>query len=422
VALSTRGGPGLPESRDNLAQFQRPDQARTLLSRDPTGDAVGQVLLVEDDPIVRQAYTKVLRTSGLELETACDGLEALEMVRAGAYDAVVSDINMPRLSGIEFLRALREEALDVPVVLVTGGPALETAVRAVEYGAYRYLTKPVDIEALRDTVRGAAEVGEAARKRRASGGGHAPAVSLRPSAEERAEAQQLQETLAQLWLGYQPIIEGRPAPPHLYGYEALVRSDGPLNRPAEILAAAEKQGRLFELGREIRRRVAAAAATAPRGVLLFVNLHARDLEDPDLFDDAAPLSAVADRVVLELTERSTLGEVPELERRVARLREMGFRLAVDDLGAGYAGLSSFASIEPDVVKLDMSLVRGVDVSPLKQSVVRSVLRLADELGIPVISEGIELPAERDALAALGCALFQGFLYGKAERGFQKPRL
>ncbi len=107
---------------------------------------------------------------------------------------------------------------------------------------------------------------------------------------------------------------------------------------------------------------------------------------------------------------------------MAQLREMGFRLAVDDLGAGYAGLASFTRIEPDVVKLDMSLVRGVDGSPLKQSVVRSVLNLASELATDVVSEGIEVPAERDTLAALGCRLFQGYLFGKPEPGFAPPRL
>jgi EAL domain-containing protein (putative c-di-GMP-specific phosphodiesterase class I) len=381
---------------------------------------VSQVLLVEDDPIVRLAYIKVLRTSGLDLETAEDGVEALEKVRGGAFDAVVSDINMPRLSGIDFLRRLRELSLDVPVVLVTGGPALETAMRAVEFGAYRYLTKPVDIEALATTVRGAAEQGQRSRQRRAEAPPPVPPMPLGPSEEEIAYAQSFDDTLAHLWLGFQPIVEWNGRCVH--GYEALVRSDGAFARPNEILAAAEKLGRLADLGRAIRRRVAALSTAAPAGARLFVNLHARDLEDPDLMDRQAPLSRIASRVVLEVTERTALEEVSGIEARVEQLREMGFQLAVDDLGAGYAGLASFACIEPDVVKLDMSLVRGVDVSPLKQSVVRSVLGLSEELGIDVISEGIELPAERDALAALGCHLFQGYLFGKPERGFQRPKM
>jgi EAL domain-containing protein (putative c-di-GMP-specific phosphodiesterase class I)/ActR/RegA family two-component response regulator len=380
---------------------------------------VSQVLLVEDDPIVRLAYTKVLRSSGLQLDTATDGMEALAKVAGGGFDAVVSDINMPRLSGIDFLRKLRELSLDVPVVLVTGGPALETAVRAVEYGAYRYLTKPVDIEALASTVCGAAELGKRTRQARSDGAALTPAPSLAPSPEELAYAASFDETLAQLWIAFQPIVDwgGRK----LHGYEALVRSDGPFARPNEILAAAEKLGRLADLGRAIRRRVASQVAASPAQVSLFVNLHARDLEDPDLVDRASALAQVADRVVLEITERAALEEISDIHARVAQLRALGFRLALDDLGAGYAGLASFASIEPDVVKLDMSLVRGVDVSPLKQSVVRSVVGLAADLRIQVISEGIELPAERDALVALGGNLFQGYLFGRPERGFLKPR-
>jgi EAL domain-containing protein (putative c-di-GMP-specific phosphodiesterase class I)/ActR/RegA family two-component response regulator len=381
---------------------------------------VSQVLLVEDDPIVRLAYMKVLRTSGLDLDTAADGMEALEKVRGGGFDAVVSDINMPRLSGIDFLRALRELSLDVPVVLVTGGPALETAVRAVEYGAYRYLTKPVDIEALATTVRGAAEVGQKARERRDARPALASPPAFPPTADEIDFAQSFDESLAQLWIGFQPIVDWKNR--RVHGYEALVRSDGPFARPNEILAAAEKLGRLTDLGRAIRRRVATHASARPPGALLFVNLHARDLEDSELMDKGAPLSRLASNVVLEVTERTALEEVGDIAARVGRLRDMGYRLAVDDLGAGYAGLASFASIEPDVVKLDMSLIRGVDVSPLKQSVVRSVIGLAQELGIDVISEGIELPAERDTLALLGGRLFQGYLFGKPERGFPRARI
>ncbi len=201
---------------------------------------MSQVLLVEDDPIVRLAYIKVLRTSGLDLETAADGMEALEKVRGGAFDAVVSDINMPRLSGIDFLRRLRELSLDVPVVLVTGGPALETAMRAVEYGAYRYLTKPVDIEALASTVRGAAEQGQRARQRRSEAPPSVPPAPLGPSEEEIAYAQSFDDTLAHLWMAFQPIVEwnGRC----LHGYEALVRSDGAFARPDETPGRRREAG------------------------------------------------------------------------------------------------------------------------------------------------------------------------------------
>jgi EAL domain-containing protein (putative c-di-GMP-specific phosphodiesterase class I) len=94
------------------------------------------------------------------------------------------------------------------------------------------------------------------------------------------------------------------------------------------------------------------------------------------------------------------------------LRRLGYRLAVDDLGAGYAGLTSFAALNPHVVKLDMSLVRGADHEPVKQRVIASMTSLCKEFGIMVVAEGIETTAERDTVIALGCDLVQGFLLGR----------
>jgi EAL domain-containing protein (putative c-di-GMP-specific phosphodiesterase class I) len=148
-----------------------------------------------------------------------------------------------------------------------------------------------------------------------------------------------------------------------------------------------------------------------------VNLHASDLEDEHLADPAAPLAAHAGRVVLEITERAALDGVQGVPERLAALRRLGYRVAVDDLGAGYAGLASFPALQPEVVKLDMALVRNVDQSPLQQRVIRSVVELGRELRMMVVSEGIETPAERDALAALGCDVFQGYLFARPARGF-----
>jgi len=148
-----------------------------------------------------------------------------------------------------------------------------------------------------------------------------------------------------------------------------------------------------------------------------VNLHPVDLEDEDLYDPAAPLSRVAPRVVLEITERASLSDVPELASRLARLRALGFRIAVDDLGAGFAGLASFARLRPEVVKIDMSLVRGVESDPVRQKLVDSITHASHDLGILVVAEGIESAAERDVLTALEVDLLQGYLFGRPERAF-----
>src|SRR5262249_7747473 len=155
-----------------------------------------------------------------------------------------------------------------------------------------------------------------------------------------------------LWMAYQPIVDA--ASGRIFAYEALVRTrTGVFPHPGALLEAAEQLSRLADLGRWIRRGV--AGVPAPGAVRLFGNLHPPELADADLVEPGAPLSRIAKRVVLEITERAALAEIPDCEKRVAALRGLGFRIAIDDLGAGYAGLSSLAALGADVVKLDMAL-------------------------------------------------------------------
>src|SRR4029079_10187530 len=107
----------------------------------------------------------------------------------------------------------------------------------------------------------------------------------------------------------------------------------------------------------IRERAAQLIVSGTVPELLFMNVHPEDLTDDTLLDPHAPLSRVASRVVLEVTERASLEKMTGVAERIRGLRELGFRIALDDLGAGYAGLTSFATLTPDVVKVDMSLVR-----------------------------------------------------------------
>jgi EAL domain-containing protein (putative c-di-GMP-specific phosphodiesterase class I) len=87
-------------------------------------------------------------------------------------------------------------------------------------------------------------------------------------------------------------------------------------------------------------------------------------------------------------------------------------VAVDDLGAGYAGLTSFAMLSPEVVKIDMSLVRGIDQNPVTQRIIRSVVTLCRDMRVNLVAEGVETAAERDTLLALGCDLLQGYFFGR----------
>ncbi|MCI0749888.1 MAG: EAL domain-containing protein [Nevskiales bacterium] len=369
--------------------------------------------MADDEPALLRAYARLLRQAGYTVEEAVDGNRAAQLVAESDFDAIVSDIDMPGVNGVELLRRVRGRNLDVPVVLITGQPAVDTAVRAVEYGALRYLIKPVDEKVLVSSVGRAVRLHRMARLKR-------QALSLRGKGAEQPgdlvglEAS-LNRALQSLWMAYQPVVSWTGK--SLFGFEALLRSSEPaLPDPGAVLAAAERLGRLEELGRCIRANVASVVARAPAGCV-FVNLHIRDLLDSSLYEESSPLTRVAERVVLEITEHAMLDEVKDVRQCVARLRALGFRIAIDDLGAGYAGLTSFAYLEPDVVKLDMSLVRNVHDHSTKRKLIESMTTLCREMGMQVVAEGVEALEERDALIECGCDLLQGHLFAKPARPF-----
>lgn len=383
------------------------------LACDPTPSR-GRLLLVDDDPALLRAFARMLSADGYAVDTRADGEAAVEAVRQSRYDAIVSDIDMPRLDGVAMLERIRAHDLDVPVVLVTGNPTLDTAMAAVEHGALRYVPKPVEGDKLRRIVRDAVRLHRLARAKR-------EALELVGSEDNFAGDRagltaSFGRALDTLWMAYQPIVSWSRR--EVFGYEALLRSrEQSLPHPGAVLDAAERLDRVHELGRIIRGRAAEPVARMPEGAMLFVNLHARDLLDDHLFDRTTPLANVAGRVVLEITERASLHHVRDVVARIARLRDMGFRIAVDDLGAGYAGLTSFAQLEPEVVKLDMSLVRGVHGQPTKLTLVRTMIAMCRELGMQVVAEGIETTEERDAIVDAGCDLMQGYLFAKPGPAF-----
>ncbi len=379
-----------------------------------SGPSRGRILVVDDEESLLRAIGRKLTLLGYEVDMEGDGAKAVALLDERTFDAIFSDIDMPKMSGIELLQTVRQRDLDVPVVLMTGNPDVRTAVAAVELGAIQYLIKPFDINEIDKVVSRAVRLNRMARLKRealvllSNGGlGEADRVALEASFDRALDT---------LWMAYQPIV--RVADRSVFGYEALLRSEQKaLPHPGAILDAAERLDRLTDLGRRIREAACAPVADAPPQAVFFVNLHSRDLMDGTLLSPRAPLSSFADRVVLEITERASLDGVTDVRAKIAELRKMGFRIAIDDLGAGYAGLTSFATLDPEFVKLDMSLVRDVDSNPRKEMLVRSMTSLCKELGILVVAEGVETARERDVLVEIGCDLLQGYLFAKPGRPF-----
>lgn len=360
-----------------------------------------RIAIVDDDTMVAASLAALLERAGYLVERFDAPEDALGFLVHESVDALVSDVSMPTMTGLEMLARMRERRHDLPVIFITGAPRVEDTMRAMELGAFRYLSKPIEREQLLKVVEEAVKWGKLTRVSSES-----PAGDVREIMEAA-----FNRAMQGLYMAYQPIVGAGTL--KLLGYEALLRSKEPaLPSPPAVLDAAEKLGRLHGLGRRIRELVAVQASSQEFNHAFFVNLHSADLADPQLYDPEAPLSKHATSVVLELTERASLEGIGEVERKLSDLRRMGFRIAVDDLGAGYAGLSYFARVSPDIVKIDMSLTRDVDKDPVKRRIVTSMCQLARELSMSVVAEGIETEGELACVTEIGADLIQGYVIGK----------
>ncbi|HTU57997.1 MAG TPA: EAL domain-containing protein [Polyangiales bacterium] len=384
----------------------------------PSAPPLGaRVLVVDDEQTVQQLLVRLLVASGYEVRTANNGEEALRTLERETVDLIVTDLVMPKADGMALLQSLRERAIDVPVVMITGAPTTESAMHAVRYRADAYLTKPVDPSAL------VAAVGRALHMR--------SVANLHREAYEQSNTQNARDSqmralttnftnaLQAIYMVYQPIISWSRK--EAYGYEALVRStEKSLPHPGALFEAAERLDRTSDLGSEIRARCGAPWNGLQADYQLFVNLHSQDLLDETLYEENAPLAPFASRVVLELTERAALDDISDIGSRITRLRTLGYRIAVDDIGAGYSGLNSLATVQPDFVKLDISLVRGLDKDAVRRRLVQLLTQLCNDLKISVVAEGVETVAERDALIDLGIDLLQGYLFARPAAPFVVP--
>ncbi|WP_106211458.1 bifunctional diguanylate cyclase/phosphodiesterase [Kineococcus rhizosphaerae] len=224
------------------------------------------------------------------------------------------------------------------------------------------------------------------------------------------------------------VLHGQPvldlATGHPVAVETLVRWQHPqrgLLSPAEFLDVAEESPLVLALGRRVLDescRLAAAwgAALGPAAPAVHVNVSGRQLESGNLSEDV--LAALgrhglpAHRLVLELTETTMPRVTHSLRGDLQRLRDLGVRIAIDDLGTGYSSLSRLTELPVDVLKIDLAFVAGLGVDPSCDAVVRAVLGLGSALGLSVVAEGVETAGQADLLRRYGCDTVQGYLYSR----------
>jgi EAL domain-containing protein (putative c-di-GMP-specific phosphodiesterase class I)/CheY-like chemotaxis protein len=365
------------------------------------------ILVVDDDPGVRELIEDVLDGEGHVVVTANDGKSGLESAHVAIFDVAVVDYSMPAPNGLELLARMRRIQPNCVGVLISGHLDLPAAIEAVNRGeAVRIMTKPFTVRELVNAVNEAVEV------RQRVGEQYQWTSAMEHSEEERGLRECFKNNLFAIAL--QPIVSAKGR--KVVAYEALLRCSHPwLSGPASVLAAAERHGRLPQLGAAVIAKVAEALPMIAGDAKLFINLHPEELEDPDgLIGRLKPLAAAAERVVLEITERTKMKNADQWRESTKRAREAGFSLAVDDVGAGYSSLSVLAELKPQYLKIDMSIIRDCDHDDHKRRLIELLCRFGETSSARVIAEGIETTGEAATVSEAGAHMLQGFLLGRPQ--------
>lgn len=201
----------------------------------------------------------------------------------------------------------------------------------------------------------------------------------------------------------------------ILAWEALTR--GPkgsaFQSPAMLFDFAEQSGKLFALERLCREKAIRSLGNINQGQKLFLNIHPKTMADPEFTHGKTlellnEVGLAPENIVFEITERHSIQEFALFHRTLDHYRSQGYLVAVDDAGAGYSGLTSVAQIRPEYIKVDMSLIQGIDKDPVKRALIETFVTFADKIGSKIIAEGIESQAQAACLIDIGVHYGQGY--------------
>lgn len=219
-------------------------------------------------------------------------------------------------------------------------------------------------------------------------------------------------------MAFQPIIDVQSQ--RVWGYEALVR--GVNGEGAGTVLAAVNEHNRYKFDQACRvKAIELAGRNMPAGstAMLSINFMPNAVYEPSACIRASLAAARRakfdpKRLMFEFTENERISDTGHVENIISTYRQMGFTTALDDFGAGYAGLGLLARFQPDLIKIDMELIRGVCTSPARRAIIKGIIDIAAALDIRVLAEGVEIESEMMTLAAAGVKLFQGYLFAKPE--------
>lgn len=378
-----------------------------------------RVLIADDDAVMRAALADLIASedSFTLVGAARDADEAIALAESKRPDVALVDVRMPAGGGQRVVEELRRRAPEIRVLAHTVMRERESVVGMLHGGAVGYLIKGSTTTEILAAIRRAALGQPSLSPQVMSDLVAGLANQLEQDELQASERRAKQGRLARVIAGrgrttvYQPIVE--LAGHQVVGFEALSRFDTDDDEPWPV-DRWFTEAAAIGLGTELELACGSSALGEllrfPSGAYLSLNVSNRTLQSPDLL---TALDAVdSSRVVVEITEHEAVEDYGILVGALGAMRERGIRVAIDDVGAGFASLRHILSIEPDIIKLDVSLVRGIDSDPRRHALANALVTFAEEIGIAVVAEGIETTEEHAALQSLGIGFGQGYFIAR----------
>ncbi|CAN7427032.1 EAL domain-containing protein [Acidovorax sp. LjRoot118] len=240
--------------------------------------------------------------------------------------------------------------------------------------------------------------------------GFMPLAGTRQDCEDCARGERLG---FQFEYAYQPIVDVHTRT--VFAHEALVR--GPAGEGAFSVLSQVTEANRYRFDQACRVKAIKGASELGMQVPVSINFLPNAIYKPELcirttLEAARVHGFPVQNIIFEVTEGERIKDGPWFAEILREYRRLGFRTAIDDFGAGYAGMNLLADFQPDLIKIDMDIIRNVDTNRARQVIVRNLVRLCEDMGIDVVAEGIETPAERDFLRDTGIRLMQGYLFAR----------
>jgi EAL domain-containing protein (putative c-di-GMP-specific phosphodiesterase class I) len=360
------------------------------------------ILLVDDERDYVELLSLRIQSRDYKVSIAYSGEEALEKANDGP-DLILLDINLPKMNGYEVCQRLRQNkgTSFIPIIMITGRDDASEKIEGLYTGADDYITKPFNAEELFARIDA---VFRRAQKHE---------EFLEDKANAIHEINQIIKTKSMIPL-FQPIFHLRSG--KLLGIEVLSRPPvkNYFNNTEILFDTAFRLGMHFELEIACHKKALKALGGFPKKALISFNINPYLVEDyrfKDLISFHKPLLKTK-MIGFELTERTSITNFSAFFKRLKIFKEEGFKILIDDIGSGYASLSSIVELQPDFIKTDLHLTRNIDSDPVRQNLFKAISMFCKQVGIILIAEGVESRNELDTLIKLGVDAGQGFYLGR----------